>query len=266
MKSSHLINNKRIYYTDIGQGVPIVLLHGYLESLEIWGDFAVELSKKFRVLSFDIPGHGNSDVISEAHTLQVLSKILKRTLTHLNVEKCFMIGHSMGGYLTLMYHDLYPELLSGFCLFHSHPFADSDGTKKKRLREIELVKDGKKDLIAKFNIPNAFSPNNLVQFEKEIQFATDIALQTTENGIIANLHAMMNRPDLSESLAKSTIPFLYLVGKHDNYIDYNTVVPKIKQPKMAEQYLLHNSGHMGFIEEKELSLLYVERFINQFIK
>ncbi|HAF29075.1 MAG TPA: alpha/beta hydrolase [Bacteroidales bacterium] len=266
MKYSHLINNKRIYYTDIGQGVPVVLLHGYLESLEIWGDFAVELSKKFRVLSFDIPGHGNSDVLSEAHTLQALVEILKSALCNLNVEKCFMIGHSMGGYLTLLFHDLFPELLSGFCLFHSHPFADSEATIKKRLREIELVKDGKKDLIAKFNIPNAFSPNNLVQFEKEIQNATNIALQTTEKGIIANLHAMMNRPDLSESLVKSTIPFLYLVGEHDNYIDYNTVVPKVRHPKMAEQCVLSNSGHMGFIEEKELSLLYLERFINQFIK
>jgi len=266
MKSFHLINNKRIYYTDIGQGKPIVLLHGYLESLEIWGDFAVELSKKFRILSFDIPGHGNSDILSEKHSMQALAENLKICLDQLCIEKFFMIGHSMGGYLTLMFHDLYPELLFGFCLFHSHPFADSEATIKKRLREIELVKDGKKDLIAKFNIPNAFSNQNLDLFKKEIKNATDIALQTPEKGIIANLHAMISRPDLSESLAKSTIPFLYLAGKLDNYIDFNTVVPKINYPKMSEQCILQNSGHMGFIEEKEISLLEIDHFMNQFIK
>ena len=174
-----------------------------------------------------------------------------------------MMGHSMGGYITLMFHKLFPEKLLGFSLFHSHPFSDSEETKKKRMREIDFVKRDKKDLIAKFNIPNAFADNNLNILKDKIQNSISIALNTETEGIIANLKAMMNRPDLSESLAKSNIPFLCIVGKHDNYINFETVVPTIKLPQTSEFHILENSGHMGFIEEEEKSIQIINRFINQ---
>lgn len=261
MKPHLLIDNKKIYYTDKGQGLSVVLLHGYLESLEIWNNFSAELSNKFRVISFDIPGHGNSEIHSEFHSMEQLSGIVMKSLFELGIGKCFLIGHSMGGYLTLMIHKLYPELLSGFCLFHSHPYSDSEQVKNKRLREIAFVKEGKKNLIATFNIPNAFANDNLKLFKSEIEEAITIAIKTPTEGIIANLHAMMNRPDLSESLANSGIPFLYIAGKKDNYIDYNVVVPGIKLPLKSECCILEKSGHMGFIEEKTESLNSIIQFI-----
>ncbi len=257
------LNNKdkKLYYSDLGKGTVIVLLHGYLESLEIWEEFALKLSKSYRVISFDIPGHGKSETFAEVHTIEFLTATIYNLLKELNIEKCFMIGHSMGGYITLMFNKIFPEILSGFSLFHSHPFADTEETKKKRLREIEFVKAGKKDLIATFNIPNAFATDNLSRFQNEIEKAKNIALQTSEKGIIANLFAMMNRSDLSESLSKTKIPFLFIVGKKDNYIDYNSVLPKIKLPKNSELKVLENSGHMGFIEEMEVSLRMIEEFV-----
>ncbi|MFC2151363.1 alpha/beta fold hydrolase [Bacteroidota bacterium] len=264
MKKQLILNNNKLTYTDSGQGQVIVLLHGYLESLEIWNNFSNALSKNFRVITFDIPGHGNSDLVSEKHSMESLAIIIQDSLKMLNIKKCFMIGHSMGGYLTLMFHKLFPDLLSGFCLFHSHPFADTEETIKKRLREIALVKEGKKELIAKYNIPNAFASENLQKFKSQINNAIEIALQTPENGIFANLYAMMNRPVLSESLANTEIPFLYIVGEKDNYIDFNSVVPKVKLPKKSHLIILKESGHMGFIEEEEKSLNCIKSFIKRF--
>lgn len=260
MKS--FINIGKLHYTDCGKGNVIVLLHGYLESIEIWKNFAKELSKTYRVISIDILGHGKSKTFAESHTIELLTTTIYNLLKELNIEKCFMLGHSMGGYITLMFNKIFPEMLSGFSLFHSHPFADTDETKKKRMREIKFVRDGKKDLIATFNIPNAFASDNLISFKEEIEKAKDIALKTSEKGIIANLFAMMSRPDLSESLSKTKVPFLFIVGKKDKYIDYNTLVPQIKLPKNSQLVVLENSGHMGFIEESEKSL----SVINQFIK
>lgn len=256
------INNERLHYSDQGKGLVIVLLHGYLESLEIWKEFAQELSKTYRVISVDILGHGKSETFVEAHTIELLTTTIYNLLRELNIEKCFMLGHSMGGYITLMFNKLFSEMLSGFSLFHSHPFADTEETKKKRLREIEFIRSGKKDLIATFNIPNAFATDNLIRFKDDIDKAKRIALQTSEKGIIATLFAMMNRPDLSESLSKTNTPFLFIVGKKDNYIDYNSLVLKINLPKNSKLVVLENSGHMGFIEEKGESL----NAINQFIK
>ena len=261
MTSCILINNNKINYFDRGKGEVVVLLHGYLESLEIWSGFSDELSNKFRVISFDIPGHGKSENIADEHSMHKLAETINLALKKLNIKKCFMLGHSMGGYLTLMFHNLFSEMLSGFSLFHSHPFKDTEITINKRFREIEFVKQGKKDLIAKFNIPNAFASDNIYKFRNEIEFTKNIALKTTEKGIVANLYAMMNRPDLSESLAKTQIPFLYVAGKKDNYIDYKTVVSTIKLPENSELHVLENSGHMGFIEEKKEAINIISQFI-----
>lgn len=264
MLSELSILEKKICFSDSGKGKTIVLLHGYLESLMIWKEFAEELSQDFRIICFDIPGHGLSETIEEKHSMEMLAKRIYLALKELKVSNCFMIGHSMGGYLTLMFHQLFPELLSGFSLFHSHPFADTEEIKKKRLREIELIKDGKKDLIAKMNIPNAFDKNNLNKYDLIINETIDVALETPEAGIIANLHAMITRPDLSDSLSKTQIPFLYIAGRNDNYIDYNLIVPKIILPEKSQLHVLEHSGHMGFVEEKEISLSIIKNFINTF--
>ncbi|MBU8893456.1 MAG: alpha/beta hydrolase [Bacteroidales bacterium] len=266
MTSYIRINNNKIYYSDCGKGEVVVLLHGYLESLEIWSRFSDELSDKFRVISFDIPGHGKSENVADRHSMRELAEIINFALKKLDIKRCFMLGHSMGGYLTLMFHNMFPEMLSGFSLFHSHPFKDTKITINKRFREIEFVKQGKKDLIAKFNIPNAFATDNINKFRTEIEFAKSIALKTTEKGIIANLYAMMNRPDLSESLAKTQIPFLYVAGKKDNYIDFKTVVPKIKLPENSELHVLEKTGHMGFIEEKKEAIIIISQFITTRLK
>ena len=239
-------------------------LHGYLESVDIWNGFAKDLAIHYRVICFDIPGHGKSETIEERHSMEMLAKRIYLALKELKVSNCFMIGHSMGGYLTLMFHQMFPETLSGFSLFHSHPFADTEEVKKKRLREIDFVMDGKKDLIAKMNIPNAFAYQNLEKLKTSVQKAIDIALQTNKKGIVANLYAMMHRPDLSKSLSKTKIPFLYIAGKNDNYIDYNEVVPKIKLPVNSQLFVLENTGHMGFIEEKEKSFTILTQFLNNY--
>ena len=144
MKKQLFVHNKKVIYTDQGNGKIIVLLHGYLESLEIWEPFANQLAKKYRVLCFDIPGHGESETISEQHTMEILAETLSEALKQLNINKCFMIGHSMGGYVTLIFNKLSPEKLNGFSLFHSQPYADSEETKKKRKREKRRKKRKKK--------------------------------------------------------------------------------------------------------------------------
>jgi len=261
MKKHLIINNRKIFYTDEGSGKTIILLHGYLESVKIWKSFAQKLAEKYRIICFDIPGHGISEVLAEKHTMEILAETIAAGLKQLKIDQCFMMGHSMGGYVTLMFHKLYPEMLNGFSLFHSHPFSDTEQIREKRKREIELVKQGRKELIAKANVPNAFADDNLKKFKIKAEEAVKIALQTPETGIISNLYAMMNRPDLSESLANTNIPFLFIVGEKDNYIDFNSVVPKVEMPKNSKLCVLNESGHLGFLEEPKKSLECIFKFI-----
>ena len=61
----------------------------------------------------------------------------------------------------------------------------------------------------------------------------------------------MQRPDRSHILIKEYISCLFIVGKKDNYIDFETLIPKIKLNKNSELLILENSGHMGFVEEAD---------------
>ncbi len=246
--------NTTIRFKDEGKGTVIVLLHGYLESLEIWSEFSAKLAEFCRVISIDLPGHGKSGVIGKVHTMELLAQTVKSVMDHLHTHNYFLVGHSLGGYVTLAFLELFPECLSGLSLFHSHPFADSDEAMQNRNREIKLVENGKKDLIYKVNIPKAFATDNLKKFREQVDNAKEIARDISGEGIVAVLNGMINRPDRSDILANTSLPFLWILGKKDNYIPYKDIVKKVELPKYGKLITLENSGHMGFMEEKKKSL------------
>ena len=176
-----------INYADEGSGPVVVLLHGYLETLDIWGTFAEELSKTFRVITMDIPGHGKSGKISEIHTVDILAEALEYLLHSLHISKAFFIGHSMGGYTVLSYLARNPMKVSGICLFHSTPFADTEQKKVARSQEIELVREGKLKSFIPANVVKSFATDNLERLKDKVEWAEKIAFQNKPEGIIALL-------------------------------------------------------------------------------
>lgn len=104
-------NNTTIRFKDEGKGPVIVLLHGCLETLEIWNDFSTELAEHCRVVSIDLPGHGKSGVFGKLHSMELLAQTIKSVMDHLNTGKYFMVGHSLGGYIALAFLELFPECL-----------------------------------------------------------------------------------------------------------------------------------------------------------
>lgn len=257
------IQEKKIRYKVQGEGEMVVLLHGYLESLEIWNHFAVELGKSFRIIQPDLPGHGESEIFGETHQMEMHAEVIKQILDEEEVDKCTMIGHSLGGYVTLAFLEKYPEKIRRFSLFHSHPFADSELVKSNRRREIEQVRNGKKNSIFEANIPKAFADDNLEKLSEKLNWAKEIAYQTPGEGIIANLNGMMQRPDRSRLLKETAKPFLLIAGKKDKYIDYESVIPKIELPEQGKLVTLENSGHLGFVEEQKKSLEYIYDFMKE---
>jgi pimeloyl-ACP methyl ester carboxylesterase len=234
-----------------GEGIPLVLLHGYLESLNIWDNFITGLLPQFRVIRMDLPGHGESGVVAPVHTMEIMTESVITVLDALSVESCFLVGHSMGGYVTLAVAEASIGKLLGFCLFHSTPFADTDDKKANRDREIELIRSGKKELIIQTNISKGFADDNLEKFKTEVERARQIALGTPDDGIIAALQGMKQRTDRSVILQQSSVPVLWILGQKDNYIIFNIIKRKINLNRKGRLLVLKNSGHMGFIEESQ---------------
>jgi pimeloyl-ACP methyl ester carboxylesterase len=254
--------NTDIRFSDKGSGTAVVLLHGYLESLQIWNGFAGILEERFRVICPDLPGHGESGIIGEVHSMEKLAGSVLAVLDHCGIDKCFIVGHSMGGYSGLAFMELYPERLQGICLFHSHPFPDTLQTMQNRCREIVLVKQGRKELISKINIPKAFAPKNVDLLKSELGKAKEIAISTPDEGIIACLNGMMARPSREALLAETNIPVMLIAGKHDNYIPFEDIAKKTRLPEGALFVTLENSGHIGFLEEPAKSAKEISGFVS----
>jgi pimeloyl-ACP methyl ester carboxylesterase len=260
MGKNFKFRNGGIHYRDQGRGMVIVLVHGHLETSEIWSSFAGKLAEKFRVISVDLPGHGKSDIFGEVHTLEFMATVLRDLIGSLGIEKIFMTGHSMGGYVTMAFVDIYPDLLAGYCLFHSHPLADSAEVVMKRKLDINTVRAGGKNKLIPVSIPKMFANSNLQTFPDALHRSMKIASSVPADGIIAALKGMMARPSRLRVMEEGRVPCLWLLGAMDNYIDCQQIQTKVKLPGNAEVHILNGSGHMGFIEEEERSLEIVAEF------
>jgi len=252
-------------YLKAGNGPAIILLHGYLETKEIWTDFAKDLSKDFEVIIPDLSGHGESVLIDNNLTVEKMATGVKKVLDNENIKQCFLVGHSMGGYVALAFLDLYPEFLSALSLFHSSPYPDTDEKRKNRDREINIIRQGKKSQVYTAHFPKTFAPENVEKFQKEIEQMKERAKKMSDEGIIAALEAMKKRPDRSGLLQKTDIPIQYIIGEKDNFIPMS-ILEKLKLPENSELVVLENSGHNGFIEEKKNALEAVGGFYKNILK
>ena len=238
---------KTISYTDEGVGKTIVLLHGFTESSRIWTKYAAALSKKFRVITIDLPGHGRSSRVAVIHTMELMAEVVMAVLKKAAVTKCLMIGHSMGGYVTLAFVAKYPKVLKGFGLFHSHVFADSEEDVDKRNQTISLVAKDKFSFIAQF-IPGLFPAEVHKKYAGEIEKLVQRASKMDKESVIAALEGMKVRKDQCALLSETKLPVLFILGLKDSKAPLPRLWEMVSLPGISHTLLLRDGGHMGFIE------------------
>lgn len=231
----------------------VVLLHGYLESMLVWDEFVDRLKGSLRVVTIDLPGHGVSMVNGEVHTMEYLADCVGLTMEALGIERYSIVGHSMGGYVALAMMDNYAKNLENIILLSSTTSADSQEKCDRRRREIELIKAGKKNTLARL-VPHAgFAPENVKRLKDYIEDIAELILLTEDEGVMAILAGMIERKSRGEQLRDSGIPHLFIFGRYDYYIPVEVTEEMIAADPGAKVLWLEHSGHMGFYEEPELT-------------
>lgn len=248
-----------VSFSDIGKGKAVVFLHGFLGDKTIWDYYTKQLaSSTTRVISIDLLGHGETDCLSYVHTMEEMAEAVVEVLKHLKLRKYFLIGHSMGGYVSLALAENYPDDIKGLCMFHSSAKADSLEKQKDRDRAIKVVKRNSIIFIDEA-IPNLFNtsekPNKL-----GIEKAKKIALSISKQGIVAALEGMKIRLDREIILKFAPYPVLYIIGKEDNVLPYEDLIRQAASPEIGSYELLEKVGHMGFFEEKKRCLEILKKF------
>lgn len=260
MKHSLSKDNKKVHYEVTGEGNAVVFLHGFLESSQMWKDFSEEYSSHYKVICIDLPGFGKSDVFTEVHSMEFMAEVVKNILEEQEVRECVMIGHSMGGYVSLAFLEKYPELLKGLVLFHSHALADTEEAKINRNRTINIVDKNKKNFISQF-VADLFTPSNRSLYKEEIQKLVEVSQQTKKEGIIAALKGMKKRTAKLKMLSETNIPVKFILGKEDPRMPLQNILAQTILPKYTEAVILSGVGHMGFIEAKEKTMQTIKCFV-----
>jgi pimeloyl-ACP methyl ester carboxylesterase len=249
----------KVNYSDTGKGRVIVLLHGFLGSHKIWDEFVNKLSKKFRVIAIDLPGHGNTPAIGYYHSMELLAQSVKAVLDTIGVRRYVIAGYSMGGYTTLAFAELYPENICGIALVHSTAYADTEAKKKERDKVIRLVKKDHKYFVAEV-VSSLFSDESSAKIPNEIAKVKSIADTVTKQSIINSLEGMKERKSRELILKFAEYPVLFIVGKKDTIINYETIYPQMGMCKYPSVMMMENHGHMGFYESPKDTVAELEKF------
>jgi len=250
--------NTRIRYTSSGKGRVVVLLHGFLENLTMWKEAKKILSKRNRVITIDLFGHGESGTIGYIHTMEEQAFMVKAVLDHLRLRKYILIGHSMGGYISLAFAESFSDSVKGICLMNSTAVADTQEKKINRDRAIDAVKQNHKTFV-RIAIPNLFSEENRPVFKKEIIQLTEEALQLSSQGIIASLEGMKIRKDRTHILNSDNFYKMLIVGKKDPVLEYPSVTHQTKNTDVKVVEL--PDGHMSHIENKDVLIKSLKKFV-----
>lgn len=251
-------------YTRHGVGECLVLLHGFLEDSSMWDGFVANHSDQFDMITVDLLGHGSSGCTGYVHTMEEQAEAVLTVLKAENIEKCVMIGHSMGGYVTLAFAELYPERLTGFGLFHSTAYRDSEAKKADRERAVNAIMDHP-DMFVELTIPRLFASNRHDEMKAEIEAAIDLAKGHSAQGIIANARGMKERKDQSEFLRKSSVPILFVHGNEDPILSNELARKQTLGCSHITTHFMDGVGHMGHSEAPEKCFNAISNFMNELV-
>jgi pimeloyl-ACP methyl ester carboxylesterase len=261
MQKKHLVyNNTRLLYCLMGKGMPVVLLHGFGEDSSIWNGLAAALSKNYQLIIPDIAGSGESELLAgENIGMQDYADSIHAILAKENIQQCTMIGHSMGGYITLAFAEKYPGMLHAFGLFHSSAYADDETKKETRKKAIEFIHQNGSEAFLKTSTPGLFM--DAEKSKEAIDWLIEKGKQFKPAALIQYYEAMIARPDRTHVLKSFPSQVLFMLGSHDKAVPFEQGLEQSHLPDLACIYILRNSAHMGMLEEPEKSLLNFTHFL-----
>lgn len=254
--NSIIYQNSSIFYRVTGAGQTIVLLHGFGEDGTVWLPQIDFLTPHFRVIVPDIPGSGQSEFIpgtsieSYAEVTKLILDSESKKFPRQEAEVA-IIGHSMGGYITLAFAEKYPQYLNSFGLFHSSAFADKEEKKEVRRKAIEFINTKGAHTFLKLTTPTLFAKAFTEKYPEKVSALMENGKNFTNATLIQYYEAMINRPDRTAVLQNFNKPVLFIIGEHDQAIPLQSSLQQCYLPLQSHVHILSQSAHMGMWEEKE---------------
>lgn len=233
-----------------GEGVPLVLLHGFCEGSEIFQQIMPAIAAHCHVVCPNLPGHGGSLWDEGLHSIEDAACWLRDFLDALGIERCILVGHSLGGYIAAAFAELFPERLLGLGMLNSTSLGDTEERKESRTKSVAFVQQHGKELFLKAFVSSLFHDP-----KPEWQaILTRITANTSVEAIIAFLRIMRERADRSSVVGALQVPVMYITGENDGLISPERSKLELRCLPLALLYRIPEASHMGMYEAPEKAI------------
>ena len=257
------IGGNLLYYRGIGKGKTVIMIHGFGEEGSIWDSQVEVLKNEYRLIIPDLPGSGRSPIQKDMSMEGLATSIHEIILNESPGHKPIMIGHSMGGYITLAYAEKYRGSLTAIGLVHSSAFADNEEKKAARRKSIEFIREHGAALFIQQSTPNLFSEKTRKERPEIVEELIEKNTNFSAESLVQYYNAMMARPDRTQIVKEFPGPVLYVIGQQDNAVPLQQSLQQCHMPVLAYIHILRDSGHMGMLEEPALCTRFLEKFLHE---
>jgi 3-oxoadipate enol-lactonase len=245
----------RVYYEQRGNGEPVVLVHAGLQNHSMWQDQAKALAKDFRVVTLDLPYHGNT---TGDDTAMLACDVIKTVLDSLHVDKVAIAGLSMGAAITQDFLIAYPQRVKKAILFAS----GINGYEKKfpldslslswypRFSEALKMKDTARAarIFALAWAEGIDHRDSLAKPVSRSVYATTLA--TLRQHRLRDWPHLQNDPPAVERLSSIRVPLLIVYGDKDLPVVLSAGEYLEKQVPGAKRVVLKGAAHMVNLERE----------------
>jgi pimeloyl-ACP methyl ester carboxylesterase len=246
-------NGVKIYYEVAGEGPAILLTHGYGAMGKMWGPQTAAISVNHKMITWDIRGHGRSDSPDDQaeYTETKAVSDMKQLLDTTGTQKAVIGGLSLGGYLSLAFHYVYPDRVRALVLCDTGPgFKDKASRQKWNDRSEATARDFEKDGLAA-----------LAKREH-----TSVKQHRSAVGLIRSARGMFRQYDsrIIESLPNINVPTLVVIGENDAPLMNGCQYMARKIPR-ATLVIVPRSGHYPNIDEPAIFNDVLSKFLAQLL-
>jgi pimeloyl-ACP methyl ester carboxylesterase len=253
---------EELVYEVRGRGKFVMLVHGFTEDRRIWDHLLNGMDDKYQWIIPDLPGSGGSPFNGSLKNLGDFAELIGSILENEKRRDLILIGHSMGGYISLAFAEKYPDKIRALGLFHSSSYPDSEEKKESRDKNIRFIQNHDPSLFIEQAIPGLFSDSFNAEHPEEIQKLIDRYANFSRESLVQYLDAMKNRSATTAVLKSITKPVLFIMGEEDKAVPIKDSLEQCHLPRISYIHILTRTAHMGMIENTSLCNSFVDRFLS----
>jgi len=246
-------NNQTVSYIDEGStNAPVIIfIHGFPLNKAMWNKQVGELKESYRVIAYDIRGHGNSDAGDDDFSIELFVTDLLSLMDALKIDKTILCGFSMGGYIALNAIENYPGRFSALLLCDTNCAADLSEAREKRMKAIESIKEKGLEQYAEESLKKLFAPLSFSKHKEEIAIVREMIMKTSKQSLFQTLHALAERAETCTKLHEMKVPVLIMVGKEDEITPPEVALAMHEKIQSSTIHIIDHAGHLCNLENPE---------------